>query len=122
MATKKQEEWKAECLEALEQSKHYFVHHQGKIVVGQVFKNILEVDDFPSDRDNIYPVTEEKMVQAIWYSNSQGIEQVFNTIMRMIEDDVLVPNGIMAAKVAQKLRDQEGEDDDELSLEDELEY
>jgi len=116
--TKKQEEWKKECLEALQEAKEYYIRHQGKQVVEQIFQNILEVDDFPSQRDTIYPVTEEKMVQSIWYSTAQAVESVFNTVIRMVEDDVLQPNGDMASKVAKKLRDQnENTPEEDMELE-----
>ena len=110
MATRKEkQEWKKDALESFEQAKSYLIQKAGKAITTKIMHEVLEIEDFPSEADAIHPVEEEKLLKALFYVHANAIDSVVNTVIRMIEDGVLEPNGNKAKEVADKLREEEGE-------------
>lgn len=119
MATKEEkQQWVKEAIEAMHEAKAILIGKGGQQVSKHIFSEILEIEGFPSDAEQIHPVEEEKLFKAIFYAHAHAADSIFNTVIRMIEYGVLEPNGNMAKKVAQKLRhEQEIDDVDNMELE-----
>jgi hypothetical protein len=116
MATKAEKAvWAKEAVEAFNQTKSFMITKGGTSVSKHIIRNMLEIEDFPSESDAIHPIEEEKLLKAIFFAHAHAVDSIFNTIIRMVEDGVLEPNGNMANKVAEKLRQENeiDEDDDE---------
>ena len=111
MATKAEKaQWVKEAIEAMEEAKMMLIKKGGASVSKHIISDILEIEGFPSEADQIHPIEEEKLLKSIFFAHAHAVESVFNTIVRMIQDGVLEPNGVMAKKVADKMREEEAQE------------
>jgi hypothetical protein len=111
MATRKEKLlWKKEAIESFEQAKSFLITNGGKQITTKIMHEVLEIEEFPSESEAIHPVEEEKLLKALFYVHANAVDSIVNTVIRMINDGVLEPNGDKAKEVADKLRADNEED------------
>jgi len=111
MATRKEKLlWKKEAIESFEQVKSFLITNGGKQITTKIMHEVLEIEEFPSESEAIHPVEEEKLLKALFYVHANAVDSIVNTVIRMINDGVLEPNGDKAKEVADKLRADNKED------------
>jgi len=106
MDPKKLEQWREEAIESFEQAKEQFAHKYGKAAVMEVLKEILG-PDFPGSPDTLHTLREENILKATFYAHCMGVGRVVDTLIRMIRDGVLNPDGDRAREVAARLEQAE---------------
>ena len=84
--------WREEAIEAFEEVKGHIIAKGGKNMTEHVFSEMLRLD-FPTDPDNLLNLREEDLGKAIFLAHAQGVESVTKTIIQMIQDGLLVPDG-----------------------------
>jgi hypothetical protein len=102
MDPEKLEQWREEAIESFEQAKEHFAHEYGKAAVLEVLKEILG-PDFPGSPDTLHTLREEDILKATFYAHCMGVSRVVDTLIRMIRDGVLNPDGDRAKEVAASL-------------------
>ena len=98
--------WREEAIEAFEESKKHFIAKGGRHMTEHVFAEMLCLD-FPTGPDNLLNLREGDVGKAIFLAHAQGVESVIESVIQMIRDGVLVPDGDRAAQVARKIREAE---------------
>ena len=98
--------WREEAIEAFEEVKRHIIAKGGKNMTEHIFSEMLRLD-FPTDPDNLQNLREEDLGKAIFLAHAKGVESVTKTIIQMIQDGLLVPDGDRAAEVARKIREEE---------------
>jgi hypothetical protein len=106
MDPKKLEQWREEAIESFEQAKEHFAHEYGKAAVLEVLTEILG-PDFPGSPDTLHTMREEDILKATFYAHCMGVSRVVDTLIRMIRDGVLNPDGDKAREVAARMEEVE---------------
>jgi hypothetical protein len=102
MDPKKLEQWREEAIESFEEAKEHFASEYGKKAVLEVLTEILG-PDFPGSPDTLHTMREEDILKATFYAHCMGVSRVVDTLIRMIRDGVLNPDGDRAREVAARL-------------------
>jgi len=107
MDPEKIQKWRDEFMEAVERVKQQIIAKCGKNMTLHVFSEMLRLD-FPTGPDNLLTLREEDVGKAVFLAHAQGVESMAETVLQMVREGVLVPDGDQAAQVAQKIREEEG--------------
>lgn len=114
--------WRKDAIESFEQAKTFLIGNAGMKSVSNVMNEILEIENFPNDRETIHAVTEENLVKALFLCHANAVSRMITIVQRMIKDGVLEPNGDKARKMAEKIdADIEVESDDDSDNQDDEE-
>jgi hypothetical protein len=106
--------WRKDAIESFEQAKIFLIGNAGMKSVANIVSEILEIENFPNDKETIHAVTEENLVKALFICHANAISRMISIVQRMIKDGVLEPNGEKARKMAEKIGAEiEVESDDE---------
>lgn len=105
--------WRKEALESFETAKSYIIGKGGMSVVHKIVSEILEIEDFPSERETIHAIQEDKLVKGIFMAHAIAVTKVFECVTEMIKDGVLEPNGDRAAEMVAKIEAEEEDEEDE---------
>lgn len=105
---------KQDCIEAFKELGEQLCKTEKMLpVVIQVVENVLETDDFMDEYSTVREIT-DKDIGAIGYiSACLIVRKMVHIITKMIEDDVLVPDGTKATEIADKIKQEEQKDEDE---------
>lgn len=122
VSSKQQKQWNKECIESLELAKIQFITKGSMRFASHAIKNILDVEEFPSEEHAVHPVEEGKLLKAMFMCHAGAIEQLMGTVIRMIEDGILNADGDMAKKMADKIRSQMEKSEDESEEDNEEGY
>lgn len=111
--SKQKKMWQKDAIESFEQSRSFIIGGGGMRVVKKVMQEVFEIEDFPGDRDAIHALHEEKLVKGIFLAHAIAASKLIDTIIDMIKNGVLEPNGDKAAELAQEMREKAEEEDDD---------
>ena len=106
MDQEKLEQWRQEAIESFEEAKEHFASEYGKKAVLEVLTEILG-QDFPGSPETLHTLREEDILKATFYAHCMGVSRVVDTLIRMIRDGVLNPDGDRAREVAARLEQAE---------------
>lgn len=103
-------------VQALEACRSEIIDKGGRQVVEGVLKNILDVDDFPRGKEEMYILQEEKLCQAIFAAHGLAVDKIFKLFIKMTKDGAIKVDAKRVDELSELARQEE--DDDSESVED----
>ena len=93
-------------IEGFKKAKHFMIAKVSTHVAGMIMKQVLEIEDFPSEPEAIHALQEQVILKGLFAAHASAIDSAFNTVIKMVQEGVLVGDGEKARILAEQLSSQ----------------
>lgn len=103
-------------IQALEACRKELIDKGGRSCVAGIIKNVLDADDFPRGKEEMYILQEDKLCQAIFTAHGLAVDRIFRLFIKMTKDGAIKVDAKRVDELSELARQER--DDDSESVED----